>query len=189
MPDLSACSLGYNRFNVSKFNVGCIDGSISVIGLSHMLLNIDPPWCMFSMQIASCDDRCFLSKVTNITLLSSFPHLTDASPSSGLIGGLHFLIPIHFPFSFSCVIPYFLAIFSLCIHLCSPPRQSLPPPAPSLCREARHCRANPCWIPTTQVHTHVIFKDVCRTLSTVGASFFFFVNIKVTAVWERLFYL
>lgn len=51
---------------------------------------------------------------------------------------------------------------------CLPPQ---PPPLPalSLCREARHCRANPCWIPTTQVHTcihtdarictHIIFKD------------------------------
>lgn len=46
------------------------------------------------------------------------------------------------PFSFCC--PALLSTFLLPIfYLLSPP-QPPPLPAPSLCREAKHCKANPC---------------------------------------------
>lgn len=49
--------------------------------------------------------------------------------------------------------------------LLSPP-QPPPLPAPSLCREARHCRASPCWIPTTRVRTCIHTHKHTFTLHT-----------------------
>ncbi len=63
-------------------------------------------------------------------------------------------IPHLAPYSPSYFHPFILLFSCPLFHLpFSSPPQPPPLPAPSLCREARHCRANPCWIPTTLVHT------------------------------------
>lgn len=111
------------------------------------------------------------SVIVSLSLLSPpcLPILSHTYFSPHLpLSSLFFLFSYPFP-------PVFLLFPCPIIHLpfTSPPLclSPQPPPLPalSLCREARHCRANPCWIPTTQVHTcthtdarictHIIFKD------------------------------
>lgn len=79
------------------------------------------------------------------------------------------LFPVYIYFSLSTLTSFFLSrillfhlppfllfwiLFFYLLFTFLSPSQLLLLPAPSQCKEARCCRANPCWIPTTQVHTH-----------------------------------
>lgn len=212
--DLSARSLGQKHFYVSNFNIGSIDGAISIIVLFCMLywplicfcvcchcslcpVMMDLWWgywpnpsFRFSFWTSS-PFTLFILSVSVVLLLFSIILLTSCSFP------FHSLLYISSHLSLCPCWPSFLSLSFLSPLIVSvSPFQPPPPPALFLCREARPWGANPCWIPTTQVHslTHTstqIISEVASSLYIVFffySSIFFFISMPVMreALWSSM---